>query len=165
MRELVQIIKTAANVIDSHLAYIINKDLKENKFSENAKTALVRPIYKKYDRGKINNYRPVSLLNGFSKMYERFLHDSLFNFTDKILSKFVSAYRKPYGSNRVLLKLIEEWKKSLDDKNIVGTVLMDLSKAFDCISHDLLAAKLYDYGLSIDAITFIYSYMKRRNRE
>ena len=72
-----KIIKTAANVTDSHLAYIINKDLKENKFSENAKTALVRPIYKKYDRGKINNYRPVSLLNGFSKMYERFLHDSL----------------------------------------------------------------------------------------
>ena len=159
-----KIIKTAANVTDSHLAYIINKDLKENKFSENAKTALVRPIYKKYDRGKINNYRPVSLLNGFSKMYERFLHDSLFNFTDKILSKFVSAYRKPYSSNRVLLKLIEEWKKSLDDKNIIGAVLMDLSKAFDCIPHDLLMAKLYAFGLYMDAITFIYSYMKRRKQ-
>ena len=87
-------------------------------------------------------------------------------FTDKVLSKFISAYNiRSYSSNHVLLKLIEEWKKSLDDKNIIGTVLMDLSKAFDCISHDLLAAKLYDYGLSIDAITFIYSYMKRRNRE
>ena len=159
-----KIIKTAANVTDSHLAYIINKDLKENKFSENAKTALVRPIYKKYDRAKINSYRPVSLLNGFSKMYERFLHDSLFNFTDKILSKFVSAYRKPYSSNRVLLKLIEEWKKSLDDKNIIGAVLMDLSKAFDCIPHDLLMAKLYTFGLYMDAITFIYSYMKRRKQ-
>ena len=159
-----KIIKTAANVTDSHLAYIINKDLKENKCSENAKTALVRHIYKKYDRGKINNYRPVSLLNGFSKMYERFLHDSLFNFTDKILSKFVSAYRKPYGSNRVLLKLIEEWKKSLDDKNIIGAVLMYLSKAFDSIPHDLLMAKLYTFGLYMDAITFIYSYMKRRKQ-
>ena len=87
-------------------------------------------------------------------------------FTDKVLSKFISAYNiRSYSSNHVLLKLIEEWKKSLDDKNIIGTVLMDLSKAFDCISHDLLAAKLYDYGLSIDAITFIYSHMKRRNRE
>ena len=52
-----KIIKTAANVIDSHLAHIINKDLKENRFSENAKTALVRPIYKKDGRGKIKNYR------------------------------------------------------------------------------------------------------------
>ena len=155
-----KIIKTAANVIDSHLAYIINKDLKENKFSENAKTALVRSIYKKDDRDKIKNYRPVSLLNGFSKIYERFLHDSLSKFTDTILSKFVSAYRKSYSSNHVLLKLIEEWKKSLDDKNIIGAILMDLSKAFDCIPHDLLIAKLHAHGLSMDAITFVYSSMK-----
>ena len=146
------------------MAYIINKDLKENKFSENAKIALARSIYKKDDRDKIKNYRPISLLNGFSKIYERFLHDSLSNFTDKILSKFVSAYRKSYSSNHVLLKLIEEWKKSLYDKNIIGAVLTDLSKAFDCIPHDLLVAKLHAYGLSMDAITFIYSYMKRRKQ-
>ena len=155
-----KIIKTAANVIDSHLSHIINKTLKENKFSENAKTALVRPIYKKDDGSKIKNYRPVSFLNGFSKTYERFLHDSLSNFTDKVLSKFVSAYRKSYSSNHVFLKLIEEWKKSLDDKNIIGAVLMDLSKAFDCIPHDKLRA----YGLSMDAITFIYLYMKKRKQ-
>ena len=159
-----KIIKTAANVIDSHLAHIINKDLKENKFSENFKTALVGPIYKKDGRGKIKNYRPVSLLNGFSKIYERFLHDSLSSFTDKILSKFVSAYRKFYSSNHVLLKLIGEWKKSLDDKSIIGAVLMYLSKAFDCTLHDLLVANVHAYGLSMDAITFIYSYMKRRKQ-
>ena len=135
------------------MAYIINKDLKENKFSENAKIALARSIYKKDDRDKIKNYRSISLLNGFSKIYERFLHDSLSNFTDKILSKFVSAYRMSYSSNHVLLKLIEGWKKSLDDKNIIGAVPMDLSKAFDCIPHDLLVAKLHAYGLSMDAIT------------
>ena len=67
-----KIIKTAANVIDSHLAHIINKDLKENKYSENAKTALVRPIYKSDDRGKIKNYRPVSLLNGCPKFRKYF---------------------------------------------------------------------------------------------
>ena len=155
-----KIIKTAANVTDSHLAHIINKNLKKNQFSEDAKTALVRSIYKNDDRGKIKNYRPASLLNGFSKIYKRFLHDSLSNFTDKVLSKFVSAYRKSYSSNHVFLKLTEEWKKSLDDKNIIGAVLMDLSKAFDCIPHDKLRA----YGLSMDAITFIYLYMKKRKQ-
>ena len=98
------------------------------------------------------------------KIYERFLNDSLSNFTDKILSKFVSTYRKSYSSNHFLLKLIEEWKKSLDDKNIIGAVLMDLSKAFDWIPHDLLVVKLHAYVLSIDAITIIYSYMKRRKQ-
>ena len=155
---LFKIIKTAANVIDSHLDLKDkDKDIKENKFSENAKTALVRPIHKKDDRDKIKNCRPVSLLNGFSKIYERFLHDSLSNFTDKILSKFVLAYRKSYSLNHVLLKLIEEWKKSLDGKNIIGAVPMDLSKLIDCIPHVLLVAKLHAYGLSMDAITFIYS--------
>ena len=160
-----KITKTAANVIDSRLTYIINKDFKEHKFSENAKTALVKPIYKKYDGDKIKNYRPVTLLNGFSKIYERFLRDSLFNFTDKILSKFVSAYRKSDSSNHDLLKLMEGWKKTLDDKNVIGSVLMDLSKAFDCITHYLLFAKLHAYSLSVDAITFIYSYIKKRKQE
>ena len=155
-----KIIKTAANVTDSHLAHIINKNLKKNQFSEDAKTALVRSIYKNDDRGKIKNYRPASLLNGFSKIYKRFLHDSLSNFTDKVLSKFFSVYKKSYSSNHVLLKLIEVWKKSLGDKNLIGAVLMDLSKAFDYIPHDLLVAKLHAYDLSMDAITFIYSYMK-----
>ena len=72
-------------------------------------------------------------LNGFSKIYERFIHDSLSNFTDKLLSKFFLGYRKSYSSNHDILKLIEEWKKSLGNKNIIGAVLMDLPKAFDCI--------------------------------
>ena len=151
-------IKAAANVIDCHLAHIINKDLKEN-----SKT-LVRPFCKKDDRGEIKNYRSVNLLKWFFQNLWRFLHDNLSSFTDKILSKFVSAYRKFYSTNHVLLKLIEEWKKSLDDKSIIGAVLMYFSKGFDCIPHDLLVAKLHVYGLSMDAITFVYSYMKRRKQ-
>ena len=68
----VKISKIARNPIDSHLTNIINRDVKENKFSEDAKTALVRPLRKKNDQDKIQNYRPVSILNGFSKVYERY---------------------------------------------------------------------------------------------
>ena len=63
-----------------------------------------------------------------------------------------------------MLRLIENWKKYLDNKSYVGTVLMDLSKAFDRIPHDLLVAKLHAYGLSNDSVTFIYSYLKRRTQ-
>ena len=55
-------------------------------------------------------------------------------------------------------------EETLDDKNIIGAVLMNLSKAFDCIPHNPLVVKLHAYCLSMDAITFIYSYMKRRKR-
>ena len=67
-----KVIKTTENIIESHLATIINKDLAEYKFSEDVKTALARPIYEKGDRDKPKNYRPASLLHGFSKTVERF---------------------------------------------------------------------------------------------
>ena len=70
----------SANVIDCHLANIINNDISLNKYSKHAKTATVRPIFKKNDRANIKNYGPISLLNIFSKMYERFLYENLTNY-------------------------------------------------------------------------------------
>ena len=100
----------------------------------------------------------------FSKIYERFLHENLTNYVNTFLSRFISAYRKSFSTNHVLIRLIENWKKSLDEKKFVGAVLMDLSKAFDSIPHDLLIAKMYAYGFSINAVTFFYSYLKRRKQ-
>ena len=77
----------------------------------------------------------------------------------------MAVYRKKYSTNHVLIRLIENWKKALDEKFLVGTVLMDLSKAFDCIPHDLLIAKLHAYGFSLKTVTFIYSYLKRRKQK
>ena len=90
----------------------------------------------------------------FSKICERFLHENLTNYANTFLSRFISAYRKSFSTNHVLIHLIENWKKSLDEKKFVGAVLMDLSKAFDSIPHDLLIAKMYAYGFSINAVTF-----------
>ena len=76
------------------------------------------------------------------------------NYVNTFLSKFISAYRKSYSTNHVLIRLIENWKKSLEDKKIVGAILMDLLKAFDFIAHDLLIATMYAYRFSINAVTF-----------
>ena len=58
------------------------------------------------------------------------------------------------------MRLIENWKRALDENFQIGTVLMDLSKVFDCIPHGLLIAKFYAYGLSEETTTFFYSYLK-----
>ena len=79
----------------------------------------------------------------FSKIYERFLYDNLTNYVNTFLSRFISAYRKSFSTNHVLIRLIENWKKSLDEKKIVGAVLIELSKAFDSIPCDLLITKMY----------------------
>ena len=104
-------VKVSANMIDFHIANIINKDISNNKFYENAKTATVRPIFRNRDKTEIKNYKPVSLF--FTKVYERFLHENLTNYVDTILSKFILGYRKHYSSNHVLVRLIESWKKIL----------------------------------------------------
>ena len=143
-----KIVILSANIIDSHLTNVINHDLDNNSFSEGAKIATVRPIYKKIDRDKIENYRPVSILNWFSKVYERFFYQQFKPFVETFLPGLVAAYRERHSCNHVLMQLIENWKRALDENFQIGTVLMDLSKVFDCILHELLIAKLYAYGLS-----------------
>ena len=83
--------------------------------------------------------------------------NSLSNHIEKILSNVIAAYRKTYSLSHALIRLIENWKIHLDNKKIEGTVLMDLSKAFDYIPHDLLIVKLRVYGFNKKALTFLYS--------
>ena len=108
----------SANDIDCHLANIINNDISLNKYCKHTKTAKVRPIFKKDERTNTNSYRPVSLLNIFSKIYERFLHENLTNYVKTFLSKFISAYRKSYSSNHVFNSLNRKLKKIFRSEKI-----------------------------------------------
>ena len=74
----------------------------------------------------------------------------------------VCGYRKGFSTQHALLSLIEKWKKVLDNKRYVGAILMDLSKAFDTINHDLLTAKLHIYGFSIEPLKLIKIYLTNR---
>ena len=82
------------------------------------------------------------------------------SYFEKYFSPFISAYRKSYSTQQVLIHLLEEWREKLDKNFIVGAVLMDLSKVFDCISHDLIIAKLATYGIERKTLRLIYSYLK-----
>ena len=83
------------------------------------------------------------------------------NYVATFLSKFISAYRKSFSTNHVLFLLIENWKKPLDKKKFVGTVTVDLSKAFNSIPHNFLIGKMCAYRFSINTVvTFFYSCLK-----
>ena len=143
----------------------INSSIKHKIFPDLAKTALVVSL----DNGKPNkndivNFRPVSILNTFSKIYERVIKNQLLHGMENVFSPQISAYRKSYNSQHVLIRLIEEWREYLDKDFVVGAVMTDLSKAFDCILHDLLIAKLEAYGLDEKALSCIISYLTSRNQ-
>ena len=81
---------------------------------------------------------------------------------ENYLSPHLCGYRKGYSSQQALISLTESWKKSLDKKGYGGAILMDLSKAFDTIKHDLLLAKLHAYGFSKKALKLIHNYLSNR---
>ena len=122
--------KSMSMSISMHLCNITNMDIENYNVSDNTKVATVGPIYKKNSRNELENYRPVSL-NAFSKIYERYMRNSITPFVNNFFSVFISAYRKIYSSNHALIRLIENWKQSLDNQNFVGAVLIDFSNAFD----------------------------------
>ena len=86
----------------------------------------------------------------------------LSNYFDNILSTFQCGFRKSYSPQRSLLSMIDKWKKAVDSKKVFGAVLTDLSKASDCICHDLLIAKLNSYELSLPALKLIKDYLQNR---
>ena len=94
------------------------------------------------------NYRPVSILPTLSKLYERVIGDQLTSYFENIFNPFLAAFRPTFGCQTTPLRLVEDWKKALDDNLYVGAILMELSKAFDCLPHDLIIQKLKAYGLS-----------------
>ena len=80
----------------------------------------------------------------------------------KILSKFQCGFRKGFSTQHYLLLMLEKWKNAVDNKKIFGALLTDLSKAFDCICHELLIAKLNAYGLSLPALKLVHNYLQNR---
>ncbi|XP_057310091.1 uncharacterized protein LOC130648087 [Hydractinia symbiolongicarpus] len=90
------------------------------------------------------------------------MFDQIYEFIDSKLSPLLSGFRKGFSSQHVLLHMIESWRKDLDKGNAVGALLMDLSKAFDCVDHNLLIAKLHAYGFSKSAIGLLRSYLTNR---
>ena len=92
------------------------------------------------------------------------MHSQISAYFDKIISKYQFGFRQGYSSQKSLLVLIEKWKKSLDKWGKCLALLTDLSKAFDCLLHDLLIAKLHAYDFEIDSLRLIYSYLVGRKQ-
>ena len=151
-----------ADVVNCKMSELINNNIEENSFPDVLKSADVNPVFKKKDRTDAENYRPVSVLSYTSKVFERVLYDQV-NFKMKnILSKKLCGYRKGYSTQHAIISMIEKFRKSLDHKGFAAAILMDLSKAFDCMNHGLLLAKLFSYGFSKNAIRMVHSYLVNR---
>ncbi|XP_057297358.1 uncharacterized protein LOC130627302 [Hydractinia symbiolongicarpus] len=130
----------------------------ENLFS----LAEIIPLYKKGSSTDKVNYRPVSLLPTVSKVFESILAKQLLPFFNTFLSKHLCGFRKSYSCQYAILNMLQKWQECHSISGKVGAVLMDLSKAFDCLPSGLLIAKLEAYGVGYNTLKLVLSYLSNR---
>ena len=106
----------------------------------------------------------MTVLPILNNIYERVLSDQLSVYFKDILSDFISAYRKNYSCESTLLRLTEDLRAGLDNRELVAVISLDLSKAFDCVPHELLLAKLKAYGVAEQGVALLRNYLSGRSQ-
>ena len=131
-------------ITDIHLpiiTQIINMSIDNNCYPDDLKFTEVGPVVKKKDDLGKQNHRPVSVLSHVSKVFERIMDQQIEDFMKGKLANLLTGFRKNHSTQHCLMSMLERWKKTLDKGGYVCAIFMDLSKAFDTLTHKLLIAK------------------------
>ena len=106
----------------------------------------------------------MSALPLFSKVLQKVIYDQLSQYLDKYLNSLLCGFRKAHSSQHALFKLLQAWQEELDKSGFVGTILMNLSKAYDTLPHDLLVAKFKAYGIDKNGLNLVHNYQTNRKQ-
>ena len=118
-------------------------------FPQALKIAKVVPIFKKGDRTKVNNYRPISILPVFSKIIEKIMKNQITVYFERnfLFSEVQFGFRNNKSSQAAIEKLVTAIMNGFEDHKSTYAIMCDLSKAFDCVSHETIISKLNYYGI------------------
>ena len=125
------------------------------------KIAEISPVFKKLDNTSKDNYRSISTLSNFTKLFESILFTQLNRYMQNI-SKYLTEFWKNHNMQNSLLRMIESCKVRLNNVSKVGVIIMNLSKAFDSLNYELLLPKLKAYGLDSNSVLFMKSHLTNR---
>lgn len=162
----IDMIKYCIPYILNHITHIVNASLDQSEFPEIFKNALVIPVPKINDPNSFSDLRPISILSAFSKIIERVMHEQINVFLNEnnILPLQQSGFRKGHSTVSALLEVTDDIIRSVDERRTTALVLLDYSKAFDTLDHDLLCAKLHYYGFHNSAVNLICNYLTNRSQ-
>jgi len=159
-----RLFKISAAYVCSPLTYICNKSILAGTFPDRMKFSVIKPIFKKGNKMNLTNYRPISLLISFSKVFEKALFNRLTAHFDntKLLVGNQFGFRKGIATEDAIFKLINGTLNALNNKKMAGSIFCDLEKAFDSVNHDILLSKLLYYGINGKAKLLLESYLQNR---
>jgi len=162
----VVVLKYIAKLICPPLTVIINNSLRTGVFPTLLKQAKVIPIPKGGNASDINNYRPISILHVFSKLFEKIVHKQLYNFLEKfdILYENQFGFRRKRSTIQAIIRQLQYLYNSIDSGKIVLSIFLDFKKAFDCVDHKILLSKLKFYGIRGTPLKWFESYLTDRRQ-
>jgi Reverse transcriptase (RNA-dependent DNA polymerase) len=160
------IVKSSISCIAEPMSRLINCSFDSGIFPEALKIGKVCPVFKNGDKSLYSNYRPISVLPSFSKIFEKAIHNRLTSFlkVGNILIDNQYGFRKNHSTNMAIIDLYDKISNAIDNNEFAITVFIDLAKAFDTLDHAILCDKLYYCGIRGIALDLFKSYLKNRSQ-
>ena len=159
-----RLLKIGSPAISTHLTEIFNQCIEHSTFSDDLKVGKVVPIFKSGERDDPGNYRPISILSVFSRIFERLLYQQLYKYFDdnQMLADKQWGFRSLHSTIHVLHRSINNWLLNTDNGKANAVIFLDLKKAFDTVNHEILLEKLCLYGLHDNDLSLLKSYLSNR---
>jgi len=160
------IMKLCINLIAEPLSKLINISFANGYFPDVLKIARVCPVFKCGDKSEFTNYRPISILPSFSKVFEKLMYTRLTNYLTKhsVLYKNQFGFRSNHSTLMAIIEMVDKITDAIDKKEYSVGVFVDLSKAFDTLDHNILLYKLQHYGVRGVALEWFKSYLDKRTQ-
>ena len=161
------LIRQTAAQIAPNIVKIMNCSISQSCFPQGWKVANIKAVYKqKGAKSEASNYRPISLLPILARIFEKLIAEQLSSHCEqnKVIPEQQFGFRKGSGCEHALISAVDSWREHIDGGEVVGALLIDLSKAFDTVSHKLLLDSLRDIGCSTDAMKWFSSYLTDRTQ-
>jgi hypothetical protein len=161
-----KVVKSVSHIISPLISHIINLCIEKGEFPERLKIGIVKPLFKKGDRKDMASYRPVTLLPVFSKVIEKVIYNSIYDYfeTNNLFAPEQMGFRKGKTINMAIFKLMHVILTNIDKRIPVSALYMDMSKAFDFVDHRILLDKLHKYGVRGNVHDLIHSYLSNRKQ-